>query len=133
MVLTPFSFQFYYAISVLSLAVITCSKLAICLHINAINSFGRFRLATYILVIIIVVSNLSGFLAVIVQCKEPNPWLLSSQETCSSRPSIYMYNGVLNILTDASLAILPVAMVWNVQIRQADKYRVIALFSSRLL
>lgn len=82
--------------------------------------------------VIVGVWAVSGFFAVAFQCDLPGPWRMSDH-ACASVRGIYFYNGVMNILTDLIICILPIAMMWNVQTNMARKVQVCALFGTRIL
>lgn len=75
----------------------------------------------------------SGLFTLLFQCHLPTPWLAVSKEQCPSRGSIHMYNGVMNILTDLALCLLPIAMMWEVQTTLRRKIIVVALFGTRIM
>lgn len=82
---------------------------------------------------IIVAWAVSGILAVAFACGLPDPWRTDDKGICYSRKKINIYNGVMNILTDLAICVLPVAMMWNVQTSITRKAQVCALFGSRIL
>ena len=51
----------------------------------------------------------------------------------AAQPALYDYIGVLNILTDIALVVIPVPMMWKIQIAKDKKVLVIGLFAMRLL
>lgn len=81
---------------------------------------------------IIGIWTITGFFAMAFQCDLPSPWRVSDHG-CASIRGIYLYNGLMNILTDLVICILPMAMMWNVQTNTAKKVQVCALFGARVL
>jgi hypothetical protein len=49
------------------------------------------------------------------------------------KKGLYYYVGILNILTDVGLVVLPVLVVWDLQLKQEKKLFVVGLFATRLL
>lgn len=110
-----------------------CTKISLCLLIRQIDGSGKLNLANMVLGGVIVAWAISGFFATIFQCPLPEPWLATSLEQCPNRGPIFVYNGVMNILTDLALCLLPVAMMWHVQTTLKRKAVVSALFGTRIM
>lgn len=108
------------------------TKLSICLLINAISPQYRLLLVNRTLMIVTGAWVVSGFFAMAFQCDLPNPWELSDH-ACVSIQGIYLYNGLMNILTDLAICVIPMAMMWNVQTNKTKKIAVCALFGARIL
>jgi hypothetical protein len=106
--------------------------MSICLLINIITPQYRILLVNRVLMAVIGTWAISGFFAVAFQCDLPSPWQ-ASDHACTSIRGIYIYNGVMNILTDLVICVLPVAMMWNVHTNTAKKVQVCALFGARIL
>ena len=75
----------------------------------------------------------SGLFAVAFACGLPDPWRTDNKGICYSREKINIYNGIMNILTDIAICVLPVVMMWNVQTSFMRKCQVCALFGTRIL
>jgi hypothetical protein len=125
--------QSMYSSRILALAVLGCSKISVCLLIWQINSHGMLRIANLVLGGLIIAWVISGVLATIFQCPLPEPWLAVSSGQCPSMESVYVFNGVMNILTDVALCVLPVAMMWDVQTSANKKLIVTGLFGTRIM
>lgn len=82
---------------------------------------------------IVLVFSGSGLLATAFRCALPTPWRAVSYAVCPSARSIYLYNGITDVITDALLCLLAVAMVWNVKTDKKRKATVVALFTCRIL
>ncbi|CAM1503634.1 Fc.00g012250.m01.CDS01 [Cosmosporella sp. VM-42] len=122
-----------YASRILALCVNACTKVSLCLLIRQIDNQGKLNLANMVLGGAVILCFFTGFFATIFQCPLPNPWLAVSHEHCPSRGPIFVYNGVMDILTDLALCALPVAMMWQVQTTVKRKIIVMALFGTRII
>jgi hypothetical protein len=122
-----------YASRILATMVMACTKISLCLLIRQIDNQGRLNIANMVLGGAVVLCFVTGFFAVIFQCPLPSPWLAVSHESCPSRGPIFVYNGVMDILTDLALCALPVAMMWQVQTTIKRKVIVMALFGTRII
>lgn len=125
--------QSMYSARILALFVLACAKISVCLLIQQINNQGLFSKVNIGLACIIVGWTISGVMATIFECPMPEPWLATSPEQCPRIGKIYVYNGVMNILTDIALCVLPVFMMWDVQTTWERKTIVMALFGTRIV
>lgn len=136
-VLDSYSFnkfsKYYYAASILAVVVQALTKMSICLWISIISPQARVKLANRILMGAVIAWTISGIFAVAFACGLPHPWRSSGNSICKSHEAILLYNGVLNIITDIAISILPVVMLWNIQLQFRKKAAVCALFASRIL
>lgn len=122
-----------YSSRILALIVNGCSKISVCLLINQISNQGILHKANLVLGCVTICWVISGVFATMFQCPMPEPWLAISSRQCPSLEPIYTYNGVMNILTDVVLCVLPVVMMWDVQTSARKKMIVTALFGSRVM
>lgn len=125
--------QFQYAASLLAVATITCTKISMSLLIKRVNNYGRVRLANRIILGITLASFVSVIFATAFQCPLPRPWSAVSRSVCPDVVSIYLYGGIMSIITDVQLCVLAAAMVWDMKMDLKNRYIVIVLFSSRVL
>ncbi|KAG5796417.1 hypothetical protein H9Q69_004548 [Fusarium xylarioides] len=82
---------------------------------------------------VVIAWAISGVFATAFQCLMPEPWLAENKAQCLNQGPIFLYNGIMIILTDVALCILPVAMMWEVQTSIRRKIIVMALFGTRLI
>ncbi|KAM0430069.1 hypothetical protein ACHAPT_006075 [Fusarium lateritium] len=129
---TSFS-KLIYASRILALLVDATTKLSLCLLIRQISNIGGLNVANLILAGVIVAWMVTGIFATAFQCPLPEPWASHSNDQCPSQGPIFVFNGVMNILTDVALCALPVAMMWHVQTSVRRKLIVMSLFGSRLI
>lgn len=101
--------------------------------IRDINNYGFIRTANRLVLAIIAASSMSGLIATALQCPLPAPWRTESPGACPNAGPIYLYDGIMNIITDLQLCALSVAMVWDVKTSVKNRALVIALFSCRIL
>ncbi|KUI70580.1 hypothetical protein VM1G_05712 [Cytospora mali] len=122
-----------YAASLLAIATVTCTKISMSLLIKRINDYGRVRLANRAILGITLLSFISGVVATAFQCPLPQPWTATNPSTCPGIVPIYLYSGIMSVITDVELCVLAVAMVWDIKMDLKKRYIVIALFSPRIL
>jgi hypothetical protein len=122
-----------YAAEILAIFVNGLTKLSICVLIRQISNDGSLRMANLALGGVIVGWIVVGLFTTAFQCPLPDPWLVDRAHRCSSRGPIFVFNGVMNILTDVGLCVLPIMMMWHVQAKLRKKVIVTALFGSRVL
>jgi hypothetical protein len=74
----------------------------------------------------------SGIFALALQCRLPKPWL-SAPGTCINQRALYNAIGITNVITDLTLVILPVFMMWKVQTAVKIKCQTVGLFGIRIM
>lgn len=125
--------QLQYAAAMLALLAVTSTKIALCLLIEHINNYGRVKTAIRMFMCFLILESVIGLLAHAFRCSLPTPWRASSPLACAAAQHIYLYNGVMDIITDVMLFILSIAMIWDVKTNTKRKSIVIALFATRIL
>ncbi|KXJ88202.1 hypothetical protein Micbo1qcDRAFT_178356 [Microdochium bolleyi] len=125
--------QFQYVISLLSIIVLTATKLCVCLFIRAINSFAGIRIANIMLIAVGAANFGSLFVATAFQCPLPSPWLAASTSLCPAAGPIYWYTISTSMAFDVFLCIVASLMVVRVQTNMRTKAIVVGLFASRIL
>ncbi|KAF7557382.1 hypothetical protein G7Z17_g711 [Cylindrodendrum hubeiense] len=122
-----------YASRIFAILISGTTKISICLLIRQIDNQGKLNTANMVLGAFIILWVVTGFFTTVFQCPLPSPWLAGSYTQCPNYGSIYVYNGVMDIITDLALCVLPVAMMWHVQTTVRRKAIVMALFGTRIM
>ena len=144
------SLQLTFAADLLSLFVLACAKISVCLLISVITNQGypwhhkrpvhginqnHLFNANRLLFLFIIFCTLAGVVGVSVQSAMMHPGA-SQPLTLGSASwggAMYLFNGVANIVTDLFLCLLPIAMMWKVQTCMAKKIQVVLLFGVRIV
>lgn len=108
------------------------SLLTFYVRIFAIRSF---RIMAYVVATIVTGWAISVFLETFLLCR---PFAYNwdptiTDFTCGNRNAAYIGAGSLNIVTDLMVLILPIPMVWNLQIPRRNKAILTAVFGMGLL
>lgn len=103
------------------------------LLIKRINDHGRVRLANRVILGVTLAYFVSTFLASAFQCPLPRPWNATTASACPGAVSVYLYGGIMSIITDVQLCALAVAMVCDMRMNLKNKYIFIVFFASRVL
>ncbi|KAH7120360.1 hypothetical protein B0J13DRAFT_649137 [Dactylonectria estremocensis] len=122
-----------YASRILAPFISGAAKISLCLLIRQIDNQGKLNTANIALGGLVLVWVVTGFFSIVFQCPLPTPWLAESYAQCTNYGPIYVYNGIMDILTDLALCILPVAMMWHVQTTPRRKAIVMGLFGTRII
>lgn len=125
--------QSEYAASIFAIVSLACTKASVCLLIKQINSYGRVCIGAKVLLGVVVVSSGTGLLGATFRCSMPAPWRAASETICPSAKVIYLYNGIMDVVTDLLLCVLAIAMVWDVRTDTKKRATVIALFTCRIV
>ncbi|KAF1947727.1 hypothetical protein EJ02DRAFT_449209 [Clathrospora elynae] len=121
-----FLYQIFYCISIIFV------KLSIALMLNRIAGNKKiFVYANYGIMVLCVSANLAAALYIIFQCKPVEAaWradLMAEGGYCESPvylQSIYYFDSSVNIFTDWASALMPIALLWNVQMNRNTKISV---------
>lgn len=84
-----------------------------------------------------------------IQCPLPKPWntsaagcfsqvccMLFHRRSCAenlTKEVLYFTHGNINIFTDLVIILIPVALLWDVQIKPSQKRTVCLIFATRIL
>ena len=110
-----------------------CTKVAILLLYRRVFSAFRksaFDLAIRIFIAILVLFYVATFFVKIWLCvPRARIWDKSIPGTCLDTPSVLNTNGVVNVVTDTIILLIPAKAVWNLQLDKKRKAGVILVFS----
>ncbi|KAJ1338306.1 hypothetical protein MN608_01165 [Microdochium nivale] len=122
-----------FAISILWVIVMFCTKLSMCWFIDAINTYAQIQWANRFLVGIISAFSLAGIIATGFRCPLPTPWIAASATACSAAVPVHTLILTSCIITDVLICAIAIVMVTRVQTTSRVKALIICLFSNRLL
>ena len=107
------------------------SKIAVLLCYLRISPEVTFRLTVYIMMGIVVAYNIALMLSLIFACRPiAKNWDATiTTGSCINRPAVYLANGILNIITDFAILILPLPMIRNLQMPFRQKVLLVIFFS----
>ncbi|KAJ4328067.1 hypothetical protein N0V84_001435 [Fusarium piperis] len=107
-------------------------KASICAQLIRISTQRRYKIILYFLILVSIITTLIAILAVLVRCKPVAASWNPTLGTCIDQSIIialtYVVSAV-NIATDWSVAIIPIFILWNIQMRRTLK-RMIGLVLS---
>ncbi|KXJ96815.1 hypothetical protein Micbo1qcDRAFT_229623 [Microdochium bolleyi] len=122
-----------FAISILWVSVMFCTKISMCWFIDAINSFTQIQWANRILVGIISTLSVISIVATGFRCPLPAPWRAVSSAMCPTAVPVYTFTLISCIITDVLICLIASVMIVRVQTTLHTKALIIGLFSIRLL
>ncbi|KFY29442.1 hypothetical protein V493_02359 [Pseudogymnoascus sp. VKM F-4281 (FW-2241)] len=123
--------KYNYTYQILFIIAIVLSKMSLLLFITRLTpNVAAIRLGRIILCLIGIwgVATVFGFA---FQCSLPQPWN-STSGVCQNESALHYAAGVIDILSDAALTILPLTILWGVQIHQRKRAIVMLVFIARL-
>jgi hypothetical protein len=105
-------------------------KLSILLLYLRISPERKFRIAVQLVIAIVVGYNLASAFANLFSCNPiSKTWDVSITEgSCINRPLFYFANAGANIGTDVIMIVLPIPMLWNLQLPMRQKLALIGIF-----
>ncbi|PMD40203.1 hypothetical protein L207DRAFT_511746 [Hyaloscypha variabilis F] len=123
--------KYEYAAQILLIAAMACAKLSLVLLIQSLLAEKYSLLAGRGLLAIIIVWAIGSILAQSFQCSIPHPW--DSTGNCNNQLAIHDAIASVNIITDASLILLPCVVFVKIQVSKSRRYGIMALFATRIL
>ncbi|KFX97039.1 hypothetical protein V495_01282 [Pseudogymnoascus sp. VKM F-4514 (FW-929)] len=123
--------KYNYTYQILFIISIVLSKMSLLLFITRLTpNVATIKVGMVILVLIGVwgVATVFGFA---FQCSLPQPWNITSG-VCRNQAALYYATGVIDIFTDIILTILPVVILWGVQIQRKKRAIVMLVFMARM-
>jgi len=124
--------QFFYAAQILLIASLGFTKAAVTHFIAVLSVEKSVILMCRGLLAVIATWAVSGIVALAFQCDVPSPWL-SRPGQCLNQQALYIFLGVVNIITDLAVITLSIALMWNVQTALRTRWQVIVLFAIRIM
>ncbi|RAK98221.1 uncharacterized protein BO80DRAFT_412889 [Aspergillus ibericus CBS 121593] len=119
-----------YAAQLLPILVLSLSKVSTCRLIYRITPGQHIRQANMVVVIVVGLWTVFALFATAFQCR-PQWEYLPSQ--CAGEGAVAYPIIIINILTDLALVVLPLVMLWNVQMPFQKRLQIIASFCARLI
>lgn len=112
-----------------------CAKASMLLFYTRLFGISRpFRYTCYTLMALVTGYCTAMILANIFQCRPIHAgWDFFYPGHCASLQNITVATGVLNILSDVAIVIVPIPVILKLQLRPAKMFGLLAIFSSGVL
>ena len=120
-----------YSSQILSIVVYCLCKLSLTAVFGLITPSQRFQILFHVVDVFIALWGIAAVFALAFQCRPPRPWAMFG-EACINEGALICTNGIINIVTDALLIVLPALIVWNVRIKTKRRLVVMAMFWTRI-
>ncbi|KAB8257597.1 hypothetical protein BDV32DRAFT_152185 [Aspergillus pseudonomiae] len=124
--------NFLYASQILSVVVLACSKASVALLLISIKPFSVVLLACKMLLGLIGAWTIAFTIALAVECAQTQVWDLNLGRRMNEE-ALYTGLAVSHILLDIGLVVLPMILMWKVQMSQWKCFQICALFGLRVL
>ncbi|KAE9381148.1 hypothetical protein N431DRAFT_424762 [Stipitochalara longipes BDJ] len=123
--------KYEYTAHILLIPAMGCAKLSLVFLIQSLLAEKYSLLAGRGLLFIIIGWTIGSILAQSFQCSMPHPWDFTGN--CVGQLAIHDALASLNIITDASLILLPCVAFFKIQVSKSRRYGIMALFAMRIL
>lgn len=108
------------------------AKVSVIWFIMAITPQRSIHLACYGVAAVVTGWALASVFAIAFQCELPSPWMVE-EEKCINTVALDLFIGIVNIITDLALIVIPAIMMGGVQTNISKKWQVMILFGCRVL
>ncbi|KAK8104385.1 uncharacterized protein PG998_011418 [Apiospora kogelbergensis] len=137
-----------FVADLLSLFVLACAKISVCLLISVITNQGypwhrrrpvhgihhsHLFTANRIVFVLVLLCTFVGVVGLSVQRAIHPVQQPLTPGSAGWEGAMYLFNGAADIVTDLLLCILPIAMMWKVQTSMTKKMQVVLLFGVRAI
>lgn len=129
--LTP-RYQYFYAAQILLWASLGAAKVSVILLVITLGPQKSFLKCCHGLLALLVLWTVAVVFAQAFQCHLPRPWDIQSG-VCDNLNALYLGLGVTNVVTDVALIILPVILVWGVQLPLKKRWEISGVFGVRIM
>ncbi|KAL2273679.1 hypothetical protein FJTKL_04137 [Diaporthe vaccinii] len=120
-----------YATGFLYITTLFFSKSSVLVLLRALTPVRNHQLLTYAVAGVLGLWAISGLFTVGFQCSTPQKWAVVTGH-CINRASFWIVFGILNIITEVFLVVIPAVIMRSVQIPQKKKTVIIIVFSLRV-
>jgi hypothetical protein len=140
--------QYLYWSTLVNVTSFVLIKVSICLQYRRIFSVTDARVPIYVVMVICIASGISALLTYAFICVPPDAfWNLAKRPTskCVNQyayvlfpryhsipltiPSLTLTQGILNVVTDFMVAVLPIRAIWRLQLERRQKIALIAIMT----
>lgn len=124
----------WYVYQLVYLADLAVVKFSILFFYRAISSTRAYRVAVYVVMSLVGAFTVSMVFVNAFECDKPSDaWsaeiLLQGDGTCNDLHPIYFGQAGFNIASDVAILVLPIPVVWNLQMKSQKRIAVISIFS----
>lgn len=119
-----------YAIEQLYCVAVACPKLSILAAYLRIFVERPHRIASYVVGGIVIAAAVAGIITSLASCRPFSArWeTIPSRDKCIDSVSYWQSMSVHNIVTDVAMLILPLPLLWKLQLRRCQKAALTAIF-----
>ncbi|KAH7323733.1 hypothetical protein BKA65DRAFT_407465 [Rhexocercosporidium sp. MPI-PUGE-AT-0058] len=123
--------KFGYTSQLLYILALALGKLSTVVYLRALSPVARFAIVNQIIEAFVVLWAFVTEFAIAFQCALPTPWATITSK-CFNTVIFWNVTGVLDIITDIAIIILPAYLVWRVQMPTSKKALVVIVFGFRV-
>ncbi|KAL8973918.1 MAG: hypothetical protein Q9197_001829, partial [Variospora fuerteventurae] len=128
--------QLMYAVELTYCVLITTTKFSILLFYRRVfmnqTTSLRFRIAWYVIMVWTLLWGISTFFAAAFQCSPPSyywsKYTRKTQGSCINLTMLLIVTASTNIVTDVALLILPMPVLWHLNIQRSQKFALSGIF-----
>ncbi|KAI9644578.1 hypothetical protein NHQ30_006599 [Ciborinia camelliae] len=124
--------KYAYASQLVYILTLCFAKLSTLFYLRALTPDSNYAILNRFTEIDVILWALSAEISIVFQCDLPNPWALLSTEQCFNIGAFWKAIGALDIVSDSCIIILPIFIVWGLQMPLRRKALVFMAFGTRV-
>ncbi|KAK8901452.1 hypothetical protein QC760_009891 [Botrytis cinerea] len=124
--------KYAYASQLVYIPTLCFAKLSTLFYLRALTPDSNYAIFNRLTEICVILWALSAEFSILFQCNMPNPWAVLSTGKCFNIGAFWKATGVLDIATDCGIILLPIFLVWGLQMQLRRKVLVFIAFGTRM-
>ncbi|KAB8289631.1 hypothetical protein EYC80_010545 [Monilinia laxa] len=125
--------KYAYASQLVYIPTLCFAKLSTLFYLRALTPDSNYAILNRVTEIGVILWTLSAEVSIVFQCNLPNPWATLSTERCFNIGAFWKTIGALDIVSDSGIILLPIFLVWGLQMPLKRKAFVFVAFGTRVL
>lgn len=123
--------KYTYAYQILFVVVICLSKISLLQFTGKLIPNPRLVLVVHTFTGLLVAWGIATVFGLAFQCALPKPWNITNG-VCNNLGALYYSVGIIDLISDLAITIVPLATLANVQMQSSKKLTVMGVFFVRL-
>ncbi|KAF7931330.1 uncharacterized protein EAE98_002512 [Botrytis deweyae] len=124
--------KYAYASQLVYIPTLCFAKLSTLFYLRALTPDSNYAIFNRITEICVILWALSAEISIVFQCDMPNPWAILSTGKCFNIGAFWKAIGAFDIATDCDIILLPIFLVWGLQMPLRRKALVFIAFGTRI-
>ncbi|ESZ96421.1 hypothetical protein SBOR_3153 [Sclerotinia borealis F-4128] len=123
--------KYAYASQLVYIPTLWIAKLSTLFYLRALTPDSNYAILNRFTEVFVTLWALSAEISILFQCDQPSLWAVLSTEQCFNIGAFWIAIGALDIVSDSGIILLPIFIVWGLQMPLRRKALVFMAFGTR--